>query len=141
MEQTPVISPSSMTPVNPGLVSYTNWIYALHTLSIVMGLFGSAFIVTVFIFGLPSIAAVIMNYARRGAVRGTWLESHFRWQIRTFWTAAIATLITLVVSAPFVIIFIGFVFIWIGYALIGVWIGYRVLRGWLALRAGRPMYA
>lgn len=132
--------PAAAGESTPELVSYTNWIYALHALSIVIGICTSAFVVTVFIFGLPSIVAVVMNYVRRSAVRGTWLESHFRWQIRTFWTAAILTLITLIFSAPFTIILIGFAFIWVGYAIIGLWAAYRVVRGWLALRDRRPMY-
>lgn len=135
------LAPTGIAPAaSPELVSYTHWIYALHSLSIVVGLFTSWFIVTAFIFSLPSIVAVIMNYARRSAVHGTWLESHFRWQIRTFWTVAIATLITLVVSAPFTLVFIGFAFIWFGFIVVGLWLAYRVIRGWLALRDGRPMY-
>src|ERR1700692_1273094 len=72
-------------PVDASLVSYTHIIYALHSLSVLIGLTSAWTIVGSFIFGLPSIIAVIMNYARRSDVRGTWLESHFRWQIRTFW--------------------------------------------------------
>jgi uncharacterized membrane protein len=40
-----------------------------------------------FLFGWPSIIAVIINYVKRSEARGTWLESHFDWQIRTFWFA------------------------------------------------------
>ena len=31
---------------------------------------------------------MILNYVKRGEVRGSWLDSHFSWQIRTFWYAA-----------------------------------------------------
>ncbi|HEY7996152.1 MAG TPA: hypothetical protein VIE14_04765, partial [Steroidobacteraceae bacterium] len=65
------------------LIDYTHWIYGLHSLSVLIGFATSHSIAGRFAFGLPSIVAVIMNYARRAEVRGTWLESHFRWQIRT----------------------------------------------------------
>ena len=61
-----------------------------------------------FLFGWPSIIAVIMNYIYRGDARGTWLESHFTWQIRTFWFAAAWALLVAVVSIPLTLIVIGF---------------------------------
>src|SRR5215510_13718971 len=67
------------------LVSWTHAIYALHALSLLTGIFTMASVVGAFLTGWPSIIAVILNYVKRGEVRGTWLESHFRWQIRTFW--------------------------------------------------------
>jgi uncharacterized membrane protein len=141
MNDTAIAPTGIANAATPELVSYTHWVYALHSLSIVVGLCTGWFVATAFIFSLPSIVAVVMNYVRRSAVRGTWLESHFRWQIRTFWTVAIAMLITLVVSAPFTLVLIGFAFIWFGYIVIGVWLAYRVVRGWLALRDGKQMYA
>jgi uncharacterized membrane protein len=63
----------------------TQLIYVLHALSLVIGIIGTATVVGAFLFGWPSIIAVIINYVKRGDVRGTWLETHFRWQIRTFW--------------------------------------------------------
>jgi len=130
-----------LTPVpEPSLVTYTNVIYALHALSALIGLTSAVTVVGSFVFGLPSIVAVIMNYARRPAVRGTVLESHFRWQIRTFWFAALFALIVWAVSLPLMIVLIGFATLPLGLALIGLWLIYRIVRGWLALRAGRPMY-
>ncbi len=126
-------------PVDPSLVTYTHVIYALHALSAAIGILGAASIVGSFVFGVPSIVAVIMNYARRSAVRGTWLDSHFGWQIRTFWYALLLTVIVLVLSGPLMLIVIGFVTAAMGIFLIGLWIVYRVARGWLALRDGRTV--
>ena len=67
------------------LVSWTQLIYALHAVSLLTGILGAATVVGAFLIGWPSIIAVILNYMKRGEARGTWLESHFRWQIRTFW--------------------------------------------------------
>jgi len=121
------------------LVEYTHWIYGLHTLSVVIGLATSHSIAGRFAFGLPSIIAVIMNYARRAEVRGTWLESHFRWQIRTFWFSWLWIFVTSILAALLLILLVGFVIAIVGFALIGIWVIYRVARGWLALRDGRPM--
>ena len=67
------------------LISWTHVIYGLHAVSLLVGILGVATIVGAFLMGWPSIIAVILNYVKRGDVSGTWLESHFRWQIRTFW--------------------------------------------------------
>lgn len=122
--------------VDESLVTYTHVIYALHTLSVLLGLSTAHLLVFSFIGGLPSIIAVIMNYARRSATHGTFLESHFRWQIRTFWFALLWALVLVV---AFVTI-IGIPFALVGWVALGIWIIYRVARGWLALRERRPMY-
>ncbi len=121
------------------LVQYTHWIYGLHTLAVAMGVFGGHSVARQFAFGAPSLIAVIMNYSRRTAVTGTWLESHFHWQIRTFWFAWLWIAVVTMVSAPFVLIWVGLWMLDICFALIGLWIIYRVIRGWSALRDGRSM--
>jgi uncharacterized membrane protein len=127
-------------PVDPALVTYTHIIYALHAFSALIGLTSSVTVVGSFLFGLPSIAAVIMNYARRPAVRGTYLESHFRWQIRTFWFALLMWIVVWVVSLPLMLAIIGFGTLWLGLAAISIWLIYRIARGWLRLRDERAMY-
>jgi uncharacterized membrane protein len=140
MNQNAIVSGTTTTDVDPSLVTYTHVIYALHALTVLSGIFTSATIVLSFVVGIPSIIAVIMNYARRSAVAGTWLDSHFRWQIRTFWWALGGTVAVALISAPFMLILIGFVMWWIGAAVIGVWLIYRVVRGWIALRDRKQMY-
>src|ERR671928_2265209 len=67
------------------LVRWTHLIYALHAFSLLTGIATTVTVVGAFLTGWPSIIAVILNYVKRSEVRGTWLDSHFRWQIRTFW--------------------------------------------------------
>jgi uncharacterized membrane protein len=125
-----------MTPApNEGLVRLTNIIYGLHAFSAVMGVISSAAIVTAFLTGWPSILAVILNYAKRGDVRGTYLDSHFSWQIRTFWFAALWVVIA---SFLFVTV-IGIPFAWLIFLVTGIWVLYRIGRGWLALNDGRDI--
>src|SRR2546426_3265070 len=83
-------SPSSETTVrhpSEGMITLAHVIYALHAFSALTGLASSVLVLTAFLTGWPSIIAVILNYAKRSEVRGTWLDSHFGWQIRTFWYA------------------------------------------------------
>lgn len=126
-------------PADASLVSYTHIIYALHSLSVLIGLTSAVTIVGGFVFGLPSIIAVIMNYVRQSDVRGTFLESHFRWQIRTFWFALLWAIVILALSLPLMLIVVGFFTAWIGFVLLGIWVIYRIIRGWLALRDHRPV--
>ncbi len=120
-----------------GLARLTHIIYALHAFSAVMGVISSAAIVTAFLTGWPSILAVILNYAKRSDVRGTYLESHFRWQIRTFWFAVLWVAIAVFLFVTIV----GIPFAWLIVVFTGLWVLYRILRGWLALNDGREIGA
>ncbi len=122
--------------VDESLVTYTHVIYALHALAVLIGITTFHTIVGSFVGGLPSIVAVIMNYARRSATHGTYLESHFRWQIRTFWYALLWAIVCVLLA----ISIIGIPLALLGFAALAVWIVYRVARGWLALKDGRAMY-
>ena len=119
------------------LVTWTHAIYALHAFSLLTGILGAATVVGSFLTGWPSIIAVILNYVKRSDVRGTWLESHFRWQIRTFWFGLLwIALCWLFILAT---LGIGILIAWLPMALVGLWFIYRIGRGWMALNDGRPM--
>lgn len=106
------------TSVHSSLVSLTQFIYILQTLG--------------YLTVLSYIAAVIVNYVKLDEVRGTWLESHFRWQIRTFWFSMLWFLLGgltfFIVIGYFLIVFTVF------------WIIYRIIKGWLRLLDNKPMY-
>lgn len=129
------MNPAGSTPSvpDPSLVTLAHVVYGLHALSLVIGAFGAATIIGSFLFGWPSIIAVVINYVKRGEVAGTWLESHFRWQIRTFWYAAFWSILVVVVSLPLTLVLIGFATWALGMFALGVWATYRIVRGWLAL--------
>ena len=127
--------PGAPAGVRRSLVQLTHLIYALHAVAVVVGVTSAATVAGGFVFGLPSLLAVLLNYVKRGDVTGTWLESHFRWQIRTFWFTAL----WLVIYGLLIITLIGIPIAWVLIALQGLWIGYRVIRGWLALAGERPV--
>lgn len=123
----------------PSLVRTTHIVYALHALGLALGAFGAASVLGSFLFGWPSIIAVIINYVKRGEARGTWLESHFTWQIRTFWFALAWAVLVALVSIPLSVILIG-IGTWIaGMFVLGLWAIYRIARGWLRLKGHQPM--
>jgi uncharacterized membrane protein len=130
-----------------GLVTLTHVIYGLHAFSALMGLLTPAFIVTSFLAGWPSIIGVILNLIKRNDVRGTYLDSHFSWQLRTFFYALLwlivtfmilialgipLTLVTLLVGVPIAVVFA---------IALGIWVLYRIARGWLALVDRKPIDA
>ncbi len=85
-----------------------------------------------FLLGVTSIAAIIVNYIKQEEVQGTWLASHFRWQIRTFWFG----LLWGALGALTALIGIGFILL--GFDV--VWVIYRIVKGWLRLSEGKEMY-
>ena len=97
----------------------TTVIYALYASSILVG-------VTILV-------AIVMNYVKRDDVAGTWLESHFRWQIRTFWFG----LLWSVLGVLSMMLVVGFFVLFANL----VWFIYRIVKGWIRLNEGRPMYA
>ena len=125
------------TETEQSLVNWTQIIYALHAFSLLTGILGAATIVGAFLTGWPSIIAVILNYVKRGDVRGLWLESHFRWQIRTFWFGLLW--VALCVAFIVVTLGLGLIIAWLPLGIVSIWFVYRIVRGWLALRERRAM--
>lgn len=119
MIRRPVAQHAVSTDEHARTSTITHAVYALQALS--------------FVLGLTFVAGAIVNYLKLDEVRGTWLESHFRWQIRTFWFGLLWGVVgSLTVSVV------------IGYAVLlanAVWVIYRIARGWMTLHDGRAMYA
>lgn len=121
------------------LITWTNVSYLLHAFSLLTGILGAATVIGAFLIGWPSIIAVILNYVKRDDARGTWLDSHFRWQIRTFWFGLLW--VTICVLFVIMTLGIGILIAWLPLGIITIWFIYRIVRGWIALNARRPMYA
>lgn len=128
--------PESRTEPLPSVLTVANIVYALHAFAIAVGVLGTATVVGSFLMSLPSIAAVVLNYIKRSDARGTWAESHYRWQIRTFWYSIFWVLLA---SLLFVTV-IGIPFAFGIMGLVTIWLAYRIGKGWLRLRDARPMY-
>jgi uncharacterized membrane protein len=122
-------------PPSEGMVTLAHVLYGMHGFSALMGVLSTAFIVTAFLTGWPSIIAVIVNYVKRSDARGTWLDSHFGWQLRTFWYAVM----WVVLAALLILTVVGIPFAWLLLVAVGLWVLYRIIRGWIALAERRPM--
>lgn len=131
-------APTTLDSRARSLVNWTTAIYALHAFSLVTGIVTTATVVGAFLTGWPSIIAVILNYVKRGEAQGTWLESHFRWQIRTFWFGLLWT--ALCVLFVVMTLGIGIIVVWLPVFIVTIWFVYRIARGWMRLGAGAPMY-
>ncbi len=127
----------TFSDANGSALTVANVVYALHAFAIGVGLAGSASVIGSFVGSVPSIVAVILNYLKRGDARGTWIESHFRWQIRTFWFAVL----WIVVAGLLFLTVVGIPIAIFGLVILTLWLVYRIARGWLRLRDRRRMYA
>lgn len=117
-----------------GTFAVANIVYGLHTVSILAGLLtAGATIVGAFIFSAPSILAVILNYIFRGDARGTYLETHFSWQIRTFWFALLWLVLIYLIGMPLAFFGVGFLILIVGLLVLGIWVVYRIIYGWVRL--------
>ena len=132
-------NPVMRMEVSPALLRTAHIVYALHAAGLALGAFGAATVIGSFLFGWPSIIAVIVNYIYRGSARGTWLESHFDWQIRTFWYAMAWTLLVAFTGLILSWLLIGFAVWTVGFIVMGIWVGYRIVRGWIRLSNAQPM--
>lgn len=110
--------PAGSLAPNQTLINVTHAVYALQAAA--------------FFIGLSYIAAIILNYVKLDDVRGTWLDSHFRWQIRTFWWS----LAWFVLGTLATVILIGYVILTVA----AIWVIYRIIKGWLRLSERKPMY-
>lgn len=111
-------------------------VYGLHTFAIVIGILGASTVIGGFVGSVPSIIAVILNYVKRGSAGGTWLESHYRWQIRTFWYALLWLLVATLLIVTLLGALVGLAML----AIVTVWLIYRIGRGWMRLLDNQPMY-
>ncbi len=124
------------TEPSPSAVNVSHLVYALHAFAIAVGIASSATVVGSFVGSLPSIVAVILNYLKRGEARGTWLASHYRWQIRTFWYA----LLWIAIGGLLVLTVVGIPVALGVFLAITLWIIYRIAHGWTRLSRQQAMY-
>ena len=85
-----------------------------------------------FAFGVTALIGLVINYVKREDVVGTVYQSHFDWQIRTFWWGLLWGVL------GFILIFafgLGVIVLFVAW----VWAVYRVVKGWLKLIEGKPV--
>ena len=113
--------------------------YALFGVGAVVGLLSSGFPVIAPLMGLIGIAGVIVAYVKRDDARGTWVASHLRWLIRTFWYSLLWATIGWIVLLVLGLILIGIPLAILIWAAASIWVIYRVIRGYLLFNQSRPI--
>jgi uncharacterized membrane protein len=124
---------------SPSLISTTLLVYALFGVAAVVGLVSSGFPLIAPLMGVMGVVAIILAYVKRGEASGTWLESHYRWLIRTFWFSLLWGAIGAVIFVVLLIIIIG---VFIGYLIwvaTTIWVLYRLLRGYTLFKESKPI--
>jgi uncharacterized membrane protein len=131
-------SDAGAAPVNPP-VSGGLLAYALFGVAAVVGVVSSGFHLIAPLMGIVGIVGVIVAYVKRNEALGTWVWSHFRWLIRTFWYSLLWAVIGWMVLLTLGLILIGIpiaVAIWVATS---IWVLYRVVRGYLLFNESRPV--
>lgn len=124
---------------SPSLISMTLLVYALFGVAAAVGLVSSGFPLIAPLTGIVGIVAIILAYVKRGEATGTWLESHYRWLIRTFWFSLLWGAIGAVIFVLLLIIVIG---VFIGYLIwvaTTIWVMYRLVRGYMLFNESKPI--
>jgi uncharacterized membrane protein len=96
-------------------------------------------VVTAPLVAVAGIIGLVLLYVKRDEARGTWLASHYRWLLRTFWYSLLWTVVGWVVLIVLAIVLIGFALgplIWI---VTSVWVAYRIIKGYLLFKDSQPI--
>ncbi len=123
-----------VAPVTPALV-----VYALFAVAAVAQLLSSGIATPLPLMSLIGVVGVIIAHVKRGDARGTWVESHFSWQIRTFWWSFVWSMIGWLILIVLGIILIGIPLAFLIWAGVSIWVLYRVIRGYLQFKDSRPI--
>lgn len=126
----PRISDAGPAPISGALLAYL-----LFGIAAVVALVSSGFPAIAPLMGLIGIVGLIVAYVKRDEARGTWVASHLRWLIRTFWFS----LIWGIVGGVFALTIIGLVIAIPIWAIASIWVLYRVIRGYLLFKDNQPL--
>lgn len=114
-------------------------VYALFAVAAVIGVASHGFPLFAPLFGLVGLIAIVIAYVKRGEAAGTWLASHFRWLIRTFWWSLLWALIAGLVLVTLGLVLIGIPIAFAIWAVDTIWVIYRVIRGYLLFHSSQPV--
>lgn len=128
------VSATAQPPITAILVAY-----ALYAIAAIGGVISSGLVHFAPLVAIAGIVGVILAYVKRDDARGSWVESHCTWLIRTFWWSLLWSVIVVAVGAVLMLVLIGFVLLPLGLAAVSIWVIYRVVRGYLAFKDSQPL--
>ncbi len=116
------------------LISTTLIVYALFGVAAVATLVSAGLLSTP-LLGLVGIIGLIVAYVKRGEAAGTWLQSHYRWLIRTFWLSILWNIVGWLALVTLIGIPIA-IAIWVA---VTIWVLYRLIRGYVLFQDSKPV--
>ena len=135
VQETPATTPAP----SASLISTTLLLYALFGVAAVIALFSHGFPLVAPLMGLVGIIALIIAYVKRADAAGTWLASHYRWLIRTFWFSLLWGVIGGLILITLGLILIGIPIAFAIWIVTTVWVIYRLVRGYLLFNDSKPV--
>ena len=135
----PQLPPAGAGVPSQSLISTTLVVYALFAVAAVVGLVSSGFPLIAPLVGLIGIVGLILAYVKRGDAAGTWLQSHYRWLIRTFWFSLLWGFIGGLVLVTLGLILIGIPIAFCIWVAATIWVMYRLIRGYVLFKDSKPI--
>jgi uncharacterized membrane protein len=137
---TDTLAPPPAPPApSASLISTTLVVYALFGAAAIIALLSSGFPLMAPLFGIVGIIGIILAYVKRSEATGTWLASHYRWLIRTFWYSLLWGCIGAIIFVLLAIILIGLVIGYVIWVATTIWVLYRLIRGYVLFKESRPI--
>jgi uncharacterized membrane protein len=135
----PQSTPANASGPSQSLISTTLLVYALFGVAAVAGLVSSGFPLVAPLVGLIGIIGLILAYVKRGDAAGTWLQSHYRWLIRTFWFSLLWGFVGGLVLVTLGLILIGIPIAFCIWIAATIWVMYRLIRGYVLFKDSKPI--
>jgi len=132
-------APDTGAAVNDPPISAALLAYALFGVAAAVALLSHGFPLAAPLMGVIGIAGLIVAYVKRDEARGTWVASHLRWLIRTFWFSLLWAVIGGIVLVVLGLVLIGIPIAFLIWAVASIWVLYRVIRGYLLFKDSRPV--
>lgn len=135
---------TSATPVangapSPSLISMTLVVYALYGAAALVALAAHGFPPIAPLGGIVGIVAIILAHVKRGEAVGTWLASHYRWLIRTFWFSVLWGVVGAIIFWILLIVLIGPIIAYLIWLATAIWVLYRLIRGYVLFKDSQPV--
>ncbi|MCC7114784.1 MAG: hypothetical protein IT520_10425 [Burkholderiales bacterium] len=130
----PPVASAAQPPITAVLVAY-----ALYAIAAIGGVISSGLVHFAPLVAIAGIVGVIVAYVKRGDARGTWVESHCTWLIRTFWWSLLWSVVAVAIGTVLMLVLIGFLLLPVALAVVSIWVIYRVVRGYLAFKDSQPL--
>ncbi len=135
----PTVPPAAGGVPSPALISTTLVVYALYGVAALVALVAHGFPPVAPLGGIVGIVAIILAHVKRSDAAGTWLASHYRWLIRTFWYSVLWGLVGAAFFVVLLLVLIGPIIALVIWFVTAIWVLYRLIRGYVLFKDSKPV--